>query len=90
MSNWQYKDGSHREFIVPVDCFVEQREWRKRGFLYMNSARAEQNSSSEIIHEDGHTYLIEWTGPGHLRFNLDEEGNIDSYQIDYEMERVDS
>lgn len=86
--SWSYKEDTRNEFIVPVESFRTVRSYVAQGWVYMNSVGVTEYSSSEIVHEDGHIHKIEWTGPGHLRFNLDKEGNIDSYQIDSEIERM--
>ena len=70
-------------FRIPVDCFRddEYEEYRQKGWLHMCSNGIERDKHIQIVHPDGHELNYLFSESGSLRFNLDEDGLIDSYEV---------
>lgn len=76
---WE-RDGE-TGFKIPVDAFIGS-VYERDGWLFMTHIYTGEKSF-KILHPDGHIHRFSSEGikkPTALKFNLDEEGSIDSYE----------
>lgn len=82
MSVWFYRDGNYGDFVIPVDCFKNNSEYKKGKLVPFTTNVYAQYKKFEIRHSDGTSLFFEMNEANtNLQFNLDEEGLIDSYEL---------